>query len=121
MSPVTRQVLSRGAGGLANAGLAYAGGERDPQRLAEAGAVGALLPIGERGTEPEFESTRPLADAPSTPSMTPLHPSNGQPRDDAGQFREGAPVETFTHPVLGKLTATPDQSGISPDWVRVTD
>jgi hypothetical protein len=121
-APAVRQVVSRGAAGLTNAGIAVASGERDPGRLAASFGVGAAMPIGEGGSEPEFASTRPLAEVPATPSMIePLHPSNGQPRNDAGQFTEGTPVETFTHPVLGKLTATQDQTGIGPEMVRVTN
>jgi hypothetical protein len=99
-APVVRQTVARGTAGLTNAGMAYAGGERDPSKLVSAGVIGAAQPIGTRSVEPEFASTRPLSDALATPSMQ---------------------AEQFTHPVLGNLTATADQSGIPPEMVRVQD
>lgn len=45
-SPVARQVVARGAAGSTNTGLAYAAGERDPQKLAESFGVGAAMPVG---------------------------------------------------------------------------
>jgi hypothetical protein len=82
-NPIVRQIGARTSAGLTNAGLAYSGGERDPGNLVAEGIVGASLPVGKaRGEEP-FASTRPLADAPETPSMV---------RERAAQERLSSPI-----------------------------
>lgn len=100
LSPVARQFIARHMAGMTNVGLDKLSGS--DRSAVESYLAGAILPVGKSRGEGEqaFESTRPLTDAPATPSM-------------AG--------EQFTHPVLGNLTATADQRGVYPDWVRVQD
>jgi hypothetical protein len=97
LTPAARQVVTRGAMAATNAGTAALGGERDPAKLGLAAGMGAMMPVGKAESEGPA-TARPLEDAPVTPSM-----ARGQ----------------FTHPDLGELTATVDQSGVRPGWVRV--